>query len=151
MNYIAKLEEFHKAVFKKTGYWQADIGQEFIPNNQTAQLRAKLHDEEICEVEDILYGRDDDCSKAHLLKELCDSLYVIFGTAAIYGLYIEEAFARVHENNMLKLTTGNLNDLGKFVKAKDHPKVYLGDLVNENEKPEALILEHNGATSTRSK
>jgi hypothetical protein len=76
---------------------------------------------------------------------------VIFGTAAIYGLYIEEAFARVHENNMLKLTTGNLNDLGKFVKAKDHPKVYLGDLVNENEKPEALILEHNGATSTRSK
>lgn len=130
MDYIAKLEEFHREIFKKTGYWQADIGQEFIPNNDTAQLRAHLHDEEVCEVEDVLYGRDDDCSKAHLLKELCDVLYVVFGTAAIYGLPVEEAFERVHTNNMLKLTTGNLNDLGKFVKAKDHPKVYLDDLVN---------------------
>ncbi len=130
MDYIAKLEEFHKEIFKKTGYWQADIGQEFIPNNQTAQLRAHLHDEEICEVEDILYGRDDDCSKAHLLKELCDSLYVLFGTAAIYGLPIEEAFARVHDNNLKKLETGKLNDMKKFVKHPDHPKVDLSDLID---------------------
>jgi predicted HAD superfamily Cof-like phosphohydrolase len=134
MNYISKLEEFHKAIFTKTGYWQADIGQEFIPNNDTAQLRAKLHDEEICEVEDILYGRDDDCSKAHLLKELCDSLYVIFGTAAIYGLPIEEAFKRVHQNNLEKLQNGEIDKIsGKFLKPKDHPDVDFNDLFNYRE------------------
>ncbi len=129
IDYLKCLQEFYKEIHLKTGFWQADINQKFIPNNQTAQLRAKLHDEEVCEVEDILYGRDDDCSEAHLLKEICDLLYVAFGTAAIYGFPIEEAFARVHANNMAKLKTGNLNDLGKFVKAKDHPKVHLEDLV----------------------
>ena len=129
MNYIKALEEFHTEIYKKTGFWQTDINQEFIPNNQTAQLRAKLHDEEVCEVEDVLYGRDDDCSKAHLLKELCDALYVIFGTAAIYGLPIEEAFARVHKNNLEKLQYGEIDKIsGKFLKPKNHPDVNLNDL-----------------------
>lgn len=132
MDYIKALQTFHHEIFRRTGFWQADTGQKFIPNNDTAQLRARLHDEEVCEIEDVLYGRDEDCSKAHLLKELCDGLYVLFGTAAIYNLPIEEAFARVHANNLAKLTTGNLNDLGKFVKHPNHPKVDLRDLTGED-------------------
>src|SRR5690348_12156119 len=108
MNYVEALREFQKAVFVKSGHWPADIGQTFIVNNETARLREFLHNEEAAELNDVLIGSDDDTSKAHLLKEICDLLYVVFGTAVCYfePEVIEESFKRVHENNMLKINNG---------------------------------------------
>jgi len=129
MDYIKALREFHRAVFLKTGYWPADVDQKFIPDNDTANLRAYLIREESGELEDVLTGSDPDCSKEHLLKELTDVLYVVFGTIATYNLPIEEGFKRTHLNNMLKLETGQVDKLtGKLTKALNHPKVDFSDL-----------------------
>lgn len=132
--YTEALVEFHKAVFVKSGYWPADVGQTFIPNNETAKLREYLHTEEVGELEDVLMGIDEDLSKAHLLKEICDSLYVIFGTAVVYfpQEVVDEAFKRVHDNNMLKITNGTVLKPGKFIKPDNHPKVQLKDLTGED-------------------
>lgn len=128
MDYLAALIEFHRKAFIKTGFWPADINQAFIPGNVTARLRNDLIQEEVDELKNVLLDYDEDSSKAHLLKELCDVLYVVFGTVAAYGLPIEEAFRRVHENNLLKLETAELNEYKKFKKPLNHPRVDLSDL-----------------------
>ncbi len=134
MDFINALREFQKAVFVKTGMWPADIGQTFIPNNETSRLREFLHNEETEELNDVLLGRDEDTTQAHLLKEICDTLYVVMGTAVCYfdPDVIVEGFKRVHENNMLKITNGTVLSYGKFQKAADHPKVVLTDLTGED-------------------
>lgn len=126
IDYLGLLREFHRAVFIKTGNWRSDINQKFIPDNPTAKLRIGLHEEEVDELSKALTEEDLE----QVLKELCDCLYVLYGTAVTYNLPVEEAFKRVHANNMLKITTGDVNNLGKFVKAKDHPKVDLKDLIS---------------------
>lgn len=146
---IKALIDFHNAIFEKTGFDATRIDQEFVPNNVTARAREYLHNEEVAELNDVLIGTGDDISKAHLLKELCDVLYVVYGTVVTLGLIdvLDEAFRRVHENNMLKVTNGTiLKETGKFTKAKDHPKVDLTDLtketgVNQKLQENALSLE----------
>ena len=70
----------------------------------------------------------------HVLKEVCDLLYVTIGFASRYVEFdnLPEAFKRVHENNMLKISNGTLNGNGKLIKTEDHPKVDLSDLVKGN-------------------
>src|SRR3972149_2730140 len=45
----------------------------------------------------------EQCYTAHLLKELADLAYVIYGTAEAFGWDLDEALRRVHESNMSKL------------------------------------------------
>jgi hypothetical protein len=132
--YTDALIDFHNAIYEKTGFEATKINQEFYTNGVTARAREYLHREEIGELEDILLGNDEDLSKAHMLKEICDVLYVVYGTVVTFGLQevLDEAFDRVHSNNILKITTGTVNtETGKFTKPKDHPKVYLKDLTGE--------------------
>lgn len=126
--YVEELKEFHKAVYKKTGSNLSKLTQEFVPNTETANLRAALIDEEAFEACEELSGG----TKEGLLKELCDVLYVIFGTAVTYNLPIEEAFKIVHQNNMLKIKNGTVGHNGKFIKAKDHPKCDFSKLLGED-------------------
>jgi NTP pyrophosphatase (non-canonical NTP hydrolase) len=132
LDYTQALRDFSKAVFNKTGFWPADIDQTFIPENETAKLRAHLIREEANEASDVLEGVGDNISKAHLLKELCDVIYVVFYAAVAYNLPIEEAFKRVHENNMEKITKGTIGENGKLIKPPNHQKVYLKDLTGED-------------------
>lgn len=39
----------------------------------------------------------------HLAKELADLLYVVYGTAEVLEIPLEDVFAQVHANNMTKL------------------------------------------------
>lgn len=67
------------------------------------------------------------------LKELTDLLYVIYGYANAKGWDIEEAFRRVHANNMGRMyqPDGSIKrrDDGKIEKNKEYPKVNLEDLI----------------------
>jgi NTP pyrophosphatase (non-canonical NTP hydrolase) len=74
---------------------------------------------------------DVDCDPAKVLKELADTIYVLYYLVASFGLPIDVAFNRVHDNNMLKIANGTIRDDGKLVKHPDHPKVNLKDLFNE--------------------
>lgn len=40
--------------------------------------------------------------KPQILDGLCDLLYVLVGTAAVFGIPLEEGFAEVHRSNMTK-------------------------------------------------
>lgn len=124
MSYLSDLKEFQSTLFRRSGDYCHDINQKFLPNNPTANHRLYLHWEETCEVEQELRGG----IASALTKELCDALYVFFGTSVIYNLPIEEAFRRVHANNMTKIQTGIFGPTGKLLKAPDHPKVDLSDL-----------------------
>lgn len=67
------------------------------------------------------------------LKELADLLYVIYGYANAKGWDIEEAFRRVHANNMGRMyqPDGSIKrrEDGKIEKNKEYPKVNLEDLI----------------------
>lgn len=96
-----------------------------------ANLYAALIEEEFKEwfQEFIVYGSQ----KKDELKELADLLYVIYGYANARGWDVEEAFYRVHKNNMGRMyqpdgTIKRRAD-GKVEKNKDYPKVDLSDLV----------------------
>ena len=95
-----------------------------------ANLYAALIEEEFKEwfQEFIVY----DSQKKDELKELADLLYVIYGYAKARGWDVEEAFYRVHKNNMGRMyqpdgTIKRRAD-GKVEKNKDYPKVDLSDL-----------------------
>lgn len=68
------------------------------------KLRIKLMQEELNEV---VQAKEHENMEA-LTKELCDLLYVVYGTILSFGLQniISECFDRVHESNMSKLTNG---------------------------------------------
>jgi predicted HAD superfamily Cof-like phosphohydrolase len=70
--------------------------------------------------------------KAELLKELCDLLYVVYGTADRLELNIDAAFAAVHLNNMSKLGPDGkpiVRADGKFMKPEGYQPVDLSHLV----------------------
>lgn len=69
---------------------------------------------------------------AHLLKELADLAYVIYGTAEALGWDLDEAVKRVHESNMSKLGADGkpvYREDGKVLKGPNYREPYLGDLV----------------------
>lgn len=66
-----------------------------------AALRINLIEEEAKEVKDAIYYEGAE----QVAKELCDLLYVTYGTIVTFGLQdkIEECFDEVHKSNMSKL------------------------------------------------
>lgn len=70
-------------------------------NGLTAALRASLIKEEAKEVSNAIWEEPIE----NITKELCDLLYVTYGTILSYGLQnkIEECFDEVHKSNMSKL------------------------------------------------
>lgn len=127
IDYCKLLREFHNAIYEKTNSKINVADQEFVAGNATARLRAALIAEEAQEACDEL----EDGTKANLLKELCDVLYVVYGTAVVYNLPIEQAFIDVHENNMLKIRNGSVGPNGKFLKHPQHPKVDFTKLLED--------------------
>jgi len=93
---INQVKEFHK----KFNIYYAD--KVSIPEESVISLREKLIFEEYKEVaEEIL-----DCDSIEkVAKELCDLLYVTYGTILAFGLQdkIEECFDEVQRSNLSKL------------------------------------------------
>lgn len=100
---------------------------------QLVMLRQILIKEEAEEADSAILDVYDDVDneeyRKHLTKELCDVIYVCIGTATDLNLNIEQAFKRVHENNMLKIANCTVREDGKLVKSPDHPQVELGDCI----------------------
>ena len=82
-----------------------------VPDSKTTELRVRLIEEEFGELRDAL-GKDD---LPAIAKELADLLYVVYGTAASYGLDMEPVFREVHRSNMSKIG-GHKRADGKWVK-----------------------------------
>lgn len=66
------------------------------------------------------YGHPGKVDISKLAKELADLLYVVYGTADVYGIPMDDVFREVHESNMSKL-----DDNGKVLR-RDDGKVLKG-------------------------
>lgn len=116
------------------GWWQAcvrelheKIGQP-APDKVTplgrrrTELRISLMEEELSELRTALRMKacfDADAEDIHIVKEICDLLYVTFGTAVEMGIPLERFFAEVHRSNMTK-NPGNLREDGKILKGPEY-------------------------------
>lgn len=112
---------------------------------QSAEFRMRLIHEEFNEVIDaagffivqadtrtLFRTKLKGCDPEHLLKELADLAYVIYGTAEAFGWDLDEAVKRVHESNMTKLGADGkpvYREDGKVMKGPGYKEPYLGDLV----------------------
>lgn len=96
-------------------------------SDQSKLLRAELIREEFIEVLDELGFHVGECDDElwsnreqkivelpKLAKELADLLYVVYGTAAVYGIPIDDVFREVHESNMSKL-----DENGQVIRRED--------------------------------
>jgi predicted HAD superfamily Cof-like phosphohydrolase len=82
-----------------------------VPDPKTTQLRIGLIEEEFGELRDALAKGE----LPAIAKELADLLYVVYGTAASYGIDMEPVFREVHRSNMSKVG-GHKRADGKWVK-----------------------------------
>ena len=121
--YEKALVDFECAISKKIGR-PPQLMQPFEAGNLLAELRCKLVDEEATEL--MVALRTEDLHQ--VAKESADLIYVTFGTAVAFGVPLSLVFERVHENNMAKITNG-IWDGAKLLKAKNHPKTVLTDLL----------------------
>jgi predicted HAD superfamily Cof-like phosphohydrolase len=127
-----KLARFHAALSLKTPDVPYDEDAIFNVISLREDLIREEHHEVMEALEDLMSSpipEDDKVARSHVLKELCDLVYVAVGTAEALDLDFDTAFTRVHNNNMLKLENTKLREDGKLLKPKDHPVVNLEDLV----------------------
>jgi len=116
------LEEFHTAFGAKR---DTTFGEDM----ELEELASKLIMEEFQEF------MTENESKANLLKELADLVYVAYGYADRFGWNLDEAVRRVHISNMSKLDpdTGKplLREDGKILKGPNYKQADLEDLVSD--------------------
>jgi NTP pyrophosphatase (non-canonical NTP hydrolase) len=96
----------------------------FNEGGDTAALRAKLIREEANELVDALFSG----SREDVLKEICDLLVVTIGTAVIYDFPLGPAFNTTVQDNIARIQKATVNEHGKLVKDKKHPKLTLEHL-----------------------
>jgi predicted HAD superfamily Cof-like phosphohydrolase len=99
---INQVKDFHT---KFNIYQQNNIQ---TPPFRQRELRERLIREEYFEVKDEILSDsnlEEEPNLDKVAKELCDLLYVVYGTVLTYGLQdkIEECFDEVHRSNMSKL------------------------------------------------
>lgn len=131
------VEQFHTAF---------NIAQDIEWSNETLALRLKLLEEEFDEyvgaTHELILDERRQGAKVDLLDALADMLYIIYGTADVLHLPLDEAFRRVHESNMSKLDEhgkpiingengimDNTRPVGKVLKSKRYRPPELSDLV----------------------
>jgi len=96
MTNFDKVKEFHRVFgldLRDAPAINADTDGDLI------KLRLSLMDEELAEVREAIMEHD----LLSMAKELADLLYVVYGTAAVFGIPIDDVFAEVHRSNMSKL------------------------------------------------
>ena len=116
-----------------------------LKSKKSMEFRMRLIHEEFNEVIDaagfaviqangnaLFIPKIKECDPEHLLKELADLAYVIYGTAEALGWDLDEAVKRIHASNMSKLDENGkpiYRDDGKVLKSNLYKEPYLGDLV----------------------
>ena len=88
-------------------------------------LRYHLIEEEVSELAEAE-------EPAHVLKEMTDTVYVLYGMAATFGWDLDEAVRRVHASNMSKLGEDGepiYREDGKVLKGPNYQEPDLSDLV----------------------
>lgn len=129
-----KVLEFHRKFNLDVGDLNTDISEKLHV------LRMKLIDEEVRETHDeVVYLLEDDhkASKANLIKEILDVIYVAQGYLVVLGVDGDKAFDLVHQSNMSKLDDNGepiFREDGKVLKSHNYKPVNVEDLLIPLEK-----------------
>lgn len=120
---IEKVREFQKIGLQKVN------DKPTVNEFKDCSLRFELAREENMEYISACYDGD----KVEILDALVDQMYVLLGTINFHGMQdiFDEAFNRVHENNLTKFPNGKVlrNPDGKILKPEGFKSVNLSDLV----------------------
>jgi NTP pyrophosphatase (non-canonical NTP hydrolase) len=116
---MVALEKWHEAIGEQ---YYSEIDKE--EQDRLVDLRFRLIAEESREATDELHkfimGQGD---RVSLAKELADVLYVVYGTADVFDIPLEEIFQEVHRSNMTKVRpdgTVAKNEFGKVLKGDSY-------------------------------
>ena len=121
---INKVREFQKIGLQKVN------DKPTVNDFKDCSLRFELAREENMEYISACY----DGNKVEILDALVDQMYVLLGTINFHGMQdiFNEAFDRVHKNNMTKFPNGKVlrNPDGKILKPEGFKAVDLKDLIS---------------------
>lgn len=121
-------------MFNEVKKFQTAVGQNVgqapaFPDDSERILRMRLLEEEF---DEYLEGEQTN-DLENIAKELADIIYIVCGTAASYGIPLNEVFDEVHRSNMEKLVDGKpvRREDGKILKpegwtAPDIKKILYG-------------------------
>lgn len=115
------VKEFHKAF----GIYIGFDGPKF-PDEATCNLREELVMEEAKELVQAM--KDGDI--VGVADGLADLLYVVYGTAVSFGIYMPPVLAEVHRSNMTKVG-GYKSPSGKWVKPDTYDPARLRPILEE--------------------
>jgi predicted HAD superfamily Cof-like phosphohydrolase len=118
-NYMAMVKEFHEM-----------IGLDVFcqSSNEIMLSRLRLILEEVSELAEAA----DKCDVVAIADALADILYVVFGTAIVLNLPMDEIFRQVHASNMTK--RGGHTEGGKWIKPATYKPVDLSWLLKGADK-----------------
>ena len=121
-----KVKEFHKKM-------DLAINQPF--SKELLEFRMRLIFEEVQELADAGLNLEGNLDQGEIyvmlqdfLKELCDVVYVVKGTAVSFGMDFDKAFSLVHKANMSKLPLTKDENV-KVLKGKNYQLPDLEDCV----------------------
>lgn len=107
---LTQVQEFHE---KNHCAWN---NEPTLTNKTICEHRITIMQSEVDELAEAIQKGDME----NITKELCDVLYVLFGTVGTLGLAnkLENAFDEIHRSNMSKEYSGTPNS--KAVKGKNY-------------------------------
>ena len=119
---------FDKVAIFMDAFGQETLRKPTLPNNQLADLRLDLINEEVAE----LYSALAEKNIVQIADALTDILYVVYGAGHAFGIDLDDCFREVHESNMSKLGADGkpvYRDDGKVLKGPNFFEPKLGELI----------------------
>ena len=119
---------FDKVAIFMDAFGQQTLKKPTLPNNQLADLRLELINEEVAE----LYSALAEKNIVQIADALTDILYVVYGAGHAFGIDLDDCFREVHESNMSKLGADGkpvYRDDGKVLKGPNFFEPKLGELI----------------------
>ena len=123
---MQKVRKFHEKM-------EMAIDQPF--SKELLEFRMKLIFEEVKELAEVGFQLEGNIDQGEtyvlmqdFLKELCDVVYVLKGTAVSFGLDFDKAYNLVHKSNMSKLPVVKCEH-GKVLKGKNYKPPVLEECV----------------------
>jgi len=121
-----KVREFHEKM-------ELAVDQPF--SKELLEFRMKLIFEEVQELAEVGMTLETNSNETErrvlmqdFLKEMCDVIYVIKGTAVSFGMDLDKAYDLVHKSNMSKFPFTK-DDSGKVMKGKNYKPPVLEECI----------------------
>jgi len=122
------MTNFNKVWQFMNAFGQDTLMKPTLPNDDLAQLRLDLIQEEVDELQEALDAKDI----VEIADALTDILYVTYGAGHAFGIDLDTCFTEVHRSNMSKLGIDGkpiYRHDGKVLKGRDYSPPQLAKII----------------------